>query len=119
MARIALVYFGDHTPGASIDPATVSEYIEQDLQQSGARLVGLFDFPNRVDLQCRGTCVVKHTGAWVRDPRGFMKCDICGSRSHRLRRWLIGHLFDLLGANLYSKAPAAFRTPDGYGPSAR
>lgn len=85
----------------------------------GYRLVGVFDYPNRVELKCTGTCTVKHTSQWVRDKRGFMKCGICGLRNKRLRRWLIGHLFDLLGANLYPEAPVAFRTPEGYGPSPR
>lgn len=109
MPYIAIVHIPDHT----IPPNIVAAEIEVN---AGARVVGVFDFPNRSELKCSGSCVVKHTGQWVRDPRGFMKCAICGSRNRRLRKWLIGHLFDLLGANLYENAPAAFRTPEGYGP---
>lgn len=112
MPFLALIHIPDHT----IPPATIAAEIEV---RAGARVVGIFDYPNRSELKCSGTCTVKHTGAWVRDPRGFMKCQICGYRSKRLRRWLINALFDFLGANLYPEAPAAFRTPDGYGDSTR
>jgi hypothetical protein len=81
----------------------------------GYRLVGIFDFPDRSELQCYGNCVHKGMSSWSRDARGFMKCQICGYRPKKLRRWLAGHLFDLLGANLYENTPAAFRTPQGYG----
>lgn len=109
MPYIAIVHVPDHTADEILDQQHTLEQIY------GSRLVGLFEYPNRVELKCSGGCVVKHTGSWVRDPKGFMKCAICGSRNKRMRRWLIGHLFDLLGANLYENPPAAFRTPEGYG----
>lgn len=108
MPYIVIVHVPDHTPDAVIDQQHTLEQIY------GSRLVGIFEYPGRSDLKCTGGCVAKHTGSWVRDPRGFIKCAICGSRNKRTRRWLIGHLFDLLGANLYRDAPAAFRTPEGY-----
>jgi hypothetical protein len=108
MPFIAIVHVPDHTT-----PWVINTMITPTLPE-GYRLVGVFDFPNRSELKCSGSCTVKHTGQWVRDRRGFMKCGICGYRNKRLRRWLIGHLFDLLGANLYEDAPAAFHTPKGF-----
>lgn len=112
MPLIAIIHILDHT---AVD----------DIVQSGApiniladhgRLVGLYDFPNRSELKCNGTCTVKNSGAWRRDPRGFIKCSICGSRNKRIRRWFVGGLFDWFGANLLgSNAPALFRTPEEYG----
>ena len=83
----------------------------------GAQWVGLFSFPDRVEMKCRGNCVRKGSSAWRRDRMGFVKCGICGSRNRMVRRWLVSALFDFLGANLYEDAPAVFRTPDGYGSS--
>ncbi len=117
MGRIALIHLPDHTPGAAIDPQTTYEYLSADLQQSGAVVVGLYEFPRRSELTCNGNCVRGKTGAWSRHPDGYMKCSICGSRNKRVRRWLTDALFDWLGANLLGNAaPALFRTPDGYGP---
>lgn len=114
MPYIAIV----HVP---TDHTTIADIVDQKhtLEQIyGSRLVGIFEYPHyRKDLKCLGSCVRKGMSSWSRDPKGFMYCNICGSRNRRLRRWLIGHLFDLLGANLYEGAPAAFRTPEGYGSS--
>ena len=111
MPFIAIIHVPDHTADA----------IRTVPLPAGHTLVGIFDYPHyRKDLKCGGTCTVKNTGAWRRDPRGFMKCSICGSRNRNLRRWLIGALFDWLGSNqLGDEAPAAFRTPEGYGPFPR
>jgi hypothetical protein len=110
MPFIAIVHIpDDHTAESIIGQAHTMEQIY------GARVVGLFDFPNRAELKCSGNCVRKGTGAWGRNRRGFMECTICGSRNRKMRHWLMGALFDYLGANLYPNAPAAFRTPEGYG----
>jgi hypothetical protein len=110
---IAIIHVPDHTT----DPRTIAAEIEVN---AGAHVVGIFDYPNRKDLTCTGNCVRKGSGAWRRDPRGFMKCSICGARNRNLRRWLINGLFDWLGSNLLGdEAPAAFRTPEGYGPFPR
>ena len=101
-----------HLPVHTADAGAIAAEIEVN---AGARVVGIFDYPNRKDLTCSGTCTRKGMSSWGRDRRGFVKCTVCGSRNKRLRQWLIGHLFDLLGANLYPEAPAAFRTPEGYG----
>jgi hypothetical protein len=107
MARIAIIHLSDHT----------ADDIRDANLPPGHTLVGLFDYPRRIELKCTGTCVRKGSGAWSRDPRGFIKCSVCGSRNRKMRSWLIGHLFDLLGANLINdSAPAAFKTPEGYGP---
>lgn len=110
MPFLALVYMDDHTA----DGVRRLGQITGEMAASG-RIVGLFDFPNRSKLKCNGSCVQKKLSSWSRDPRGFMKCNVCGSRPRKLRSRLIGHLFDLLGANLYEDAPGAFRTPEGYG----
>lgn len=107
MPYIAIIHVPDHT--------AASRVVERFSHGDAGRMVGLFEFPERRELTCTGGCTVKHTGSWIRDKKGFMKCAICGSRNRRVRKWLIGHLFDLLGANLYKDAPAAFRTPEGYG----
>lgn len=109
MAFIAIVHIDATSPDAINAQAHTLEQIY------GSRVVGIFDYPSRRDLTCRGTCTVKNTGAWGRDRMGFMRCSICGSRNRNVRRWLTGALFDFLGANLYPGAPAAFRTPEGYG----
>lgn len=104
---IAIVHIPDHT--------AAEWFIAEQQFTLNTRMVGLFEYPERKDLTCQGTCVVKHTGQWTRDRKGFMKCAICGKRNRKMRTWLINSLFDFLGANLYEKAPAVFRTPEGYG----
>lgn len=107
MPYIAIIHVPDHT--------TAQRVIERFEHGDSGTIVGLFDFPERKQLKCSGSCVTKGTGSFSRDPRGFMKCNVCGFRHQRLRRFLIEGLFDWFGANLYSKAPGAFRTPEGYG----
>jgi hypothetical protein len=110
MPLIAIVHITtDHT-------ADVIDQVHTLEQIYGSRVVGIFDYPARSELKCNGSCVRKGSGAWGRDPRGFMRCSVCGSRNRKVRQWFIRHIFDLLGANLYPEAPAAFRTPEGYGP---
>jgi hypothetical protein len=108
MARIAIVHLPDHT--------AVDAFIEKMEYTNGdERLVGIFDYPARRELTDHPNCFINGKQAWVRDRIGFMKCGVCGKRNKRVRRFLIEALFDLLGANLYEGAPAAFRTPEGYG----
>lgn len=115
MALIAIVHIRDHT--------TPDEVVSQrhTLEQIyGSRLVGLYEFPDRSETRCKGNCTHRGTGAWGRDPHGFMRCSICGSRNQNIRRWFVGGLFDWFGANLLGdKAPGLFRTPDGYGNQSR
>lgn len=105
MPFIALVYVDDHTAKAIQDG---------EINVGGwggvSRFVGLFIWPERKDIGCTG-----HSG-WTRDKLGFMKCGTCGKRNKCIRRFFINSLFDHLGANHYSKAPAAFRTHEDYGP---
>jgi hypothetical protein len=109
MGFIAIIHItGDHTPGAI-------DMTEAPLP-TGAQWVGLFVYPphpGKKGASCLGGCA-KGRG-WDRDRGGWMKCGGCGKRNPKVRRWLIKALFDLLGANLYPDAPAAFRTPEGYG----
>lgn len=109
MARIALIHIRDDH--------TADDMVGSPLP-SGAQWVGMFDFPSRAELRrgCPGcTRPPKKVQGWTRNRRGFMECASCGGRNPRLRQWLIGALFDYVGANLYQNAPAAFRTPEGYG----
>lgn len=113
MALLAIIHLPDHTADDVPNLADIT------LTDGALRIVGLYEFPShRGDIKCIGNCVRGKTGAWTRDPRGFMKCAICGSRNKRIRRWFTEALFDWFGANLLGdKAPALFRTPDGYGSS--
>jgi hypothetical protein len=110
MAYLAIVHVPDHTTDDAFD------HIATDVEQYGARLVGVFEFPNRSELKCTGGCTRKGSGAWSRHEKGFIKCSICGSRNRRMRSWFVRSLFDWFGANLYPNAPALFQTPEGYGP---
>jgi hypothetical protein len=108
MPYIAIVHVPDHT--------TAQRFIEKMEQTPDMeRVVALFDYPTKVQLTCTGSCARKGMSAWGRDRRGFVKCIVCGKRNRSMRQWLLGSLFDFLGANLYEDAPAAFRTPEGYG----
>lgn len=109
MPLIVIVHVPDHTTADALIESITYHHDDH------GQVVGIFDFPNRAELKCTGSCTRKGSGAWSRDPRGFMKCSICGSRPRRMRRSLLGALFDFLGVNQYPKAPAAFRTPEGYG----
>jgi hypothetical protein len=114
MAFIAVIHIDGTTP----PDALMSDEIQW---PDGSRLVGIFAYPGRRELGCSGTCTGKgRLSAFARDHSlGFMKCKICGMRNRKVRTWLTNALFDFLGANLYPKAPAVFRTPEGYGPSSR
>lgn len=117
MALLAIIHLPDHTPAMAVDASELGTYLNSDLQGSGGHVVAIYEFPKRSELTCAGSCTRKGSGAWRRDKLGFMKCGVCGSRNRNVRRWLVGHLFDLLGANLYPDAPKLFQTPTGYGPS--
>jgi hypothetical protein len=111
MPFIAVIHIDGTTPPGDI--LAQQHTLEQIY---GSRLVGLFEYPERKDIGCTGNCSGKgRLSSFSRDPRGFMKCNICGKRNRKVRTWLTGALFDFLGANLYPKAPAVFRTPEGYG----
>jgi len=111
MGFVVMVYVTDRDALLS-----ATELIE-DHMHDDARVVGVFRYPTRRELTCRGFCMDGKMSPWTRDPFGFMKCAVCGSRHRQTRSRLIGALFDFLGANLYNHtAPAAFRTPEGYGP---
>jgi hypothetical protein len=107
MPYIAIVHIPDHT--------TAQRIIARLEHGDSGRIVGLFDYPTKSQLTCTGSCARKGMSAWGRDRMGFMKCVVCGKRNRSMRQWLIGSLFDFLGANLYEGAPTAFRTPEGYG----
>lgn len=118
MPFLAIIHIDDHT--AVGDPAVAEVALEQSNLPKDARIVGIFEYPVRRDLGCTGTCTGKgRLSQFIRDPKGFMKCGICGKRNRRLRTWLTASLFEFLGANLYEGAPATFRTPEGYGPLPR
>jgi hypothetical protein len=44
-----------------------------------------------------------------------MCCAGCRRRNPKIRQFFIRAIFDFFGANSYPNAPAAFRTPEGYG----
>jgi len=108
MALLVILHLPDHTT----DVDTIAAEIEVN---AGARVVGVFDYPARRDCVDHPNCFINGKQPWVRDRLGFMKCGVCGKRNNQVRRFVINSLFDFLGANLYKDAPAAFRTPEGYG----
>lgn len=110
MPFLALVFVPDHTTDSNEVALNLVDIPDS------YRLVGLFRYPERKELTCRGSCLPKgkSLGGWVRDRLGFMKCVVCGSRHRKTRSRVTGSLFDNLGANLYEDAPAVFRTPEGY-----
>lgn len=110
MGFVVMVYAADRDAMLS-----VTEIVEEHMDD--ARPVAVFRYPTRRELTCRGFCMDGKLSPWTRDRLGFMKCAVCGSRHRKTRSRLIGALFDYLGANLINhNAPAAFRTPEGYGP---
>lgn len=113
MASIIIIHVPDHTAVVDVEGPIFSGNAHN---LYGGRIVGIFVYPphpGKRGASCLGGCV-KGRG-WGRDKGGWMKCGGCGKRNPNVRRWLIKSLFDLLGANLYPDAPAAFRTPEGYG----
>lgn len=110
MGFIAVVYIGDdHTADA-----VVAGEISAKSWGGNSRIVGLFEYPSKSDPSCSGNCGRKTMNGWGRNPKGFLQCATCGSRNGKVRRWFIGHLFDMFGANMVEDPPAAFRTPSGY-----
>lgn len=115
MPHIAILHIPDHTPGGALSPDELYQYLTADLQYSGARVIGLYEFPSKSDPACTGCSSTKING-WGRSPRGWMRCSTCGHRSRNVRKWFVGSLFDWFGANLLGeKAPGMFRTPSEYG----
>lgn len=113
MPFIAIIHIdGDHT--------TADDMLTAPLPP-GARWVALHEYPARKELKCDGKCRSDKgpRAHSIRSPRGFMFCSACGFRHRKTRFFVARMLFDLLGANLYPKAPAAFRTPEGYDDSTR
>jgi hypothetical protein len=119
MAFIALVHIPDHTAEHVIERMGVVERFNE--LPEGSRWVGLYEFPDRVELRkgCTGCTAGRKTTAWTRHKKGHMMCANCGGRNPNVRRWFVGGLFDWFGANLYPLAPALFRSPEGYGDSPR
>lgn len=108
MAYIALVYVRDDDTAQAIIKG------ELPMSRKEVRYVGLYRWPTRDELTCDG-CSSRKGNGWGRSPQGWMRCSTCGGRSRKVRRWLVGALFDWFGANLLPDPPATFRTPEGYG----
>lgn len=107
MPFIAIVYVDDHTADAIRAGDAPWE--------GSARTVGLFKFPSKDELKCRGFCTENGKSVWRRSRFGFLFCGVCGSRHRKTRAMFTGSLFDRFGANyLGDRAPAAFQTPEGY-----
>ncbi len=114
MPYIAIIHIaGDHTPDGIMSPELN--------WPEGAQLVAVHEYPARKELKCDGKCRSDKgpRAHSIRSPRGFMFCSACGFRHKKTRFFVARMLFDLLGANLYPGAPAAFRTPEGYDDSTR
>ena len=103
MPFIALVYVDDHTATAIRSGDAPWE--------GSARTVGLFRYPARENIGHLKDCKSK---GWTRSPEGWMRCAGCKQRNPKIRQFVINALFDFLGGNSYPKAPAAFRTVEGY-----
>lgn len=106
MPFLAVVYVDDHTADAIRDGDAPWE--------GSARTVGLFRWPERKDIGHAANC---KSSSWSRDPAGWMCCSGCRRRNKKVRHFFIRAVFDFFGANSFPNAPAAFRTPEGYGES--
>lgn len=114
MAHIAIV----HVPDDHTADAIIAGEVNVGNWGSGVRIVGLYKFPDRAELRngCPGcTRPPRKISGWGRAKEGWMRCASCDGRNPKVRRWFVGALFDWFGANRYPKAPALFRTPEGYG----
>jgi hypothetical protein len=86
--------------------------------ESRAKTVGIYRWPLKGDLSCRGYCSNKnHMSPWRRNVRGHMECGTCGGRHIHTRKRFIGALLDYLGVNLLPRTttPKVFQNPDGWG----
>lgn len=94
----------------------VTQAVENDVE--GARVVGLFRFPERNEPVCRGTSGCKQEG-WTRAwPDGHM-VHACGYRNRSFRQQLAGHaggFLDTYGLNLLPRddTPTVFRNPESH-----
>lgn len=94
----------DHTADALLSG-------ELGTKNMGMHFVGLFNYPDKADLTCPGTCMGRGARAHsVRDEDGAMICSNCGGQSPIIRELLMRAFRDYLGRNLFRKAPKAFRT---------
>jgi len=82
----------------------------------GARVVGVYRYPDRNELVCPGIAGGCKGTTWRRAmPEGHM-VHTCGRRRPGVRGRIKGALMDLLGINLMprDRTPAAFRNPEGW-----
>jgi len=113
MPSIVIVYVpDDHTADGVVRLAQMTGELA-----GNGRVIGVYDFPRRSELECRGFCISKRGAGWGRHRKGFMVCSVCNGRHVHARRRVFGSLFDNLGANRLRRdaTPAAFRNPEGYG----
>lgn len=104
-----------------VDDIDTAHGVVGGLSSTPVRPVGIFTYPTRGECKCTGNCTSRRgVSSWRRHKDGHMMCAECGYRHRDTRKRIIGALFDYLGANLMrTRPPAAFRTPDGYGPEDR
>lgn len=94
----------------------LTQAVEGDVE--GARVVGLFRFPDRDEIVCKGLSGCKQEG-WTRAwPNGHM-VHACGHRNRNYRQQLAGHaggFLDTYGVNLLPRddTPPIFRNPESY-----
>jgi hypothetical protein len=108
MPFLAIVYVRDRTAADRI----VERYAHGD----AGRIVGLYNWPKKDELTCKGFCATRRGMGWSRHREGHMICAVCGSRHIQTRRRLVGALLDYLGVNLMKRSttPPAFRNPEGW-----
>lgn len=106
MPFIALLYVSDD------DTANAIRAGELPVTRKEIRYVGLYRWPTKADLRCNG-CTSRKGNGWRRSREGWMECSTCGGRDRKVRRWIIGGLFDWLGCNLLRRVdtPRVFQNP--------
>lgn len=109
MPFIAIVYASTPTQAQQIR----KRYETGDAGQ----IVGVYHWPSRDSLTCKGFCSRKGLQPWSRNRHGWIECGICKGRHVDTRKRFIGALLDYLGCNILrrDKTPKAFQNPQGWG----
>lgn len=109
MPFLAIVYLPDRQSADSMMSPDV-------LLPKGVKLVGVYEWPRKEQLTCKGFCATRKGMGWSRHRKGHMVCVVCGGRHVHTRRRFVGALLDYLGINLLDggSTPPAFRNPEGW-----
>lgn len=109
MPYLAIVYVPDDMTAEAIRE-------RHSMTTTEGRLVALHEWPRKEDLTCRGFCNDGKLSPWIRAPKGYIVCGICGGRHVHTRRRLLAAIRQYLGVNMLprDKTPGAFVNPEGW-----